>query len=94
MVRALAHTLRRGLVGALQLRPYLPKFRKQNHIQNLTQIVDACGAAGTDLVTDHALDGYDVVEAPAAEVVVYVDELFREVTASCQIRLQIVQSII
>ena len=45
-------------------------------------------------MADHALDGGDVIEAPATEVVFYVDQLLREVMVSRQVRLQIVQSTI
>ena len=79
---------------SLELRPHLPKLREQHHIQHLAQIINACRAAGADFVADHALDGYDVIEAPAAEVVFYVDQLLREVMVSWQVRLQIVQSTI
>ena len=63
----------------LQLRPHPPKLREQHHIQHLAQIVHTRRAAGAYLVADHALDGGDMVEAPAAGVVLYVEELLHEV---------------
>ena len=81
-------------MGLLQLRPRLPKLGEQHHVEHFAQIADARGAAGANLVADHALDGGDVIEALVAEVVFYVDQLLREVMVSWQVRLQIVQSTI
>ena len=66
-------------MGLLQLRPRLPKLGEQHHVEHFAQIADARGATGADLVADRALDGGDMVEAPAAGVVPCVDELFHEV---------------
>ena len=63
----------------LQIRPKLPKLRKQNNVEHFTQITHACRPPRSELEPNHPLNRGDVVEAPAAEVVFNVDELLREV---------------
>ena len=52
-----------------------PKFWKQHDLEHLLQIGRARGAAGAALQADDAFDRGDVVETPAAEIVLEVDQL-------------------
>src|SRR6201987_5265489 len=67
-----------GFTSRSKLGPHLPELRKQHDIEHLAQIADATGAAGATLQSDDALDRGDVVEAPAAKIILEVDELFGE----------------
>src|SRR5919108_3130760 len=62
----------------LKLSPHVPELGKQHDLQHLAQIGDSSSAAGAALQPDDALDRGDVVEAPAAEIVLEVDELLGE----------------
>src|SRR4029079_1110876 len=66
-----------GLSGVvLELCSQPPEFRKKFDLEHLAQLEDARGAAGSALQADDALDRRDVVEAPAAEIVFEIDQLF------------------
>src|SRR2546430_17633382 len=62
----------------LKLCSQLPEFRKKLDLEHLAQVGDARRAAGSALQADDALDRRDVVEAPAAEIVFEIDQLFRQ----------------
>src|ERR1700686_1812466 len=62
--------------GLSQLRPDLPEFGEQHHVQHLPQIENTRGAASAPLESDDPLDCRDVVEAPAAEIVLEIPQLF------------------
>src|SRR5205823_5858837 len=62
----------------LKLCSQLPEFRKKLDLEHLAQVGDARRAAGSTLQADDALDRRDVVEAPAAEIVLEIDQFFRQ----------------
>src|SRR6516225_9240865 len=59
-------------------RTHAPEFGKEFDLQHALEVGDARGAACASLEADDALDRRDVVETPAPEIVLEVDELFRE----------------
>src|SRR3569623_2049756 len=61
-----------------QLGPHVPQFGEQLDLEHLAQIGDALSPAGAALEPDHALDRGDVVEPPAPEIILEVDQLLGE----------------
>ena len=59
-------------------RTHPPKFRKEFDLQHALEVTDSRRAACAPLEADDALDRRDVVETPASEIVLEVDQLFRE----------------
>ena len=63
---------------ALKLGPDVPKLRKKHDLQHAAEIGDTRSAAGAALETDDPLDRRHMVEAPAAEIVLEIDQLLGE----------------
>ena len=59
-------------------RTHPPEFRKEFDLQHALEVADSRRAACATLEADDALDRRDVVETPASEIVLEVDQLFRE----------------
>src|SRR6185437_7123993 len=56
-------------------RPHPPQLREQLDFEHALEIADPAGAAGAALEADDALDGGDVIESPAAKIVLEIDQL-------------------
>ena len=56
----------------------MPEFREQLDIEHPAQIRHSGGAARPTPEADHAFDGGDVIEPPAAEIILQIDELLAE----------------
>src|SRR5438105_3020535 len=55
-----------------------PQFGNQLDLEHPLEIADPAGAAGASLEADHALHRRHVVEAPAAKVILEIDQLLGE----------------
>jgi hypothetical protein len=55
-----------------------PEFREEFDLEHALEVADARRAACASLQADDALDRRDVVETPAPEIVLEVDQLFRQ----------------
>ena len=64
--------------GGSHPRAHPPELRKELDLQHALEVADAGRAASAPLEADDALDRRDVVETPASEIVLEVDQLFRE----------------
>src|SRR6185437_13548163 len=60
---------------ALKHGPHPPQLREQLDFEHALEIADPAGAAGAALEADDALDGGDVIESPAAKIVLEIDQL-------------------
>src|ERR1700721_729916 len=62
----------------LQFGPDLPKLGKQHHVQHAPQIGNARRSASAALEADDPFDRRHMIEAPAAEVILEIHQLFGE----------------
>ena len=65
-------------MSALQVGAQLPDLRKEHHVEHLAKIAYAARAAGATLESDHPFHAGHVAEAPEAEGVLDVGELFAQ----------------
>src|SRR5450631_1588342 len=66
------------IATALKRGANLPEFGEQHDVEHLAQVPRPAGAAGAALEADDPLHRGDVVEAPAAEIVLEIDQLLGE----------------
>src|SRR5215472_501560 len=64
--------------AALKHRPHAPQFREKFDCEHAFEIADPAGPAGAALEPYDALDGCDVIESPAAEIILEIDQLLGE----------------
>ena len=65
-----------GFCGPLETGAQVPEFGEKLDLEHPAQVGDTAGAAGAAFEADDPFDGGHMVEAPAAEVILKIDELF------------------
>ena len=66
----------------LKSRPYAPQLWEKFDFEHAFEIADPVGPTGAALEPDDALDGCDVIESPAAEIILEIDQLLSEFVES------------